>query len=474
VVIQTDGSTSLTEVANQFYLNSSSGSGPALEYRGADVTAGEFGGWTPIGAVQTASGYDVAWKVTGANEYTVWTTNSNGNYTENLTGTVSGTSTALEALEPIFDQNLNGDGKLTSTVIQTDGSTRLTEVADQVSSAYYLNSSTGSGPALKYHGADVTTGEFGGWTPIGAVQTASGYDVAWKVTGANEYTVWTTDSSGNYTGNLVGTVTGTSTALEALEPIFGQDLNGDGVIGLYAAPNTTLQINSSLAGSSGSTTIGTGATLELAAADTASVTFRGTTGTLQLEAPSTFTGEIFGFTGNGTLSGSDHIDLSNIKYNSVHDSYANGVLTITDGSGDTDKLSFNGSYTLANFSFASDGSGGTIVYDPPVTASSAQNTAAPGPVVPSETTTTGGTLDPIELSGIAFYGQSTLGYLPNSNQADAIPSFADGIGNANIALLGNYMASIFAIAGDNHGTTSTVAQAAQPHDQSLLSSPHHA
>ena len=41
-------------------------------------------------------------------------------------------------------------------------------------------------------------GQFGAWTPIGAEQTASGYDVAWKITGADQYTVWNTDSSGNY------------------------------------------------------------------------------------------------------------------------------------------------------------------------------------------------------------------------------------------------------------------------------------
>ena len=33
-------------------------------------------------AVQTASGYDVAWKNAGTSQYTVWTTDSNGNYTE--------------------------------------------------------------------------------------------------------------------------------------------------------------------------------------------------------------------------------------------------------------------------------------------------------------------------------------------------------------------------------------------------------
>ena len=43
------------------------------------------------------------------------------------------------------------------------------------------------------------------------------------------------------------------------------------------------------------------------------------------------------------------------------------MLTVTDGT-HTAALDFNGSYTLANFKFASDGSGGTIVYDPPVPA----------------------------------------------------------------------------------------------------------
>ena len=42
---------------------------------------------------------------------------------------------------------------------------------------------------------------FGGWTPIGAEQTAGGYDVAWKIPGADQYTVWSTDSNGNYISN---------------------------------------------------------------------------------------------------------------------------------------------------------------------------------------------------------------------------------------------------------------------------------
>ena len=526
-VIRTDGATSLTAVANQFYLNSTGGSGPALQYRGAAVTAGEFGAWTPIGAVQTASGYDIAWKVPGTNHYTVWTTDSNGNYTGSLLGAVAGNSYALESLEPIFQQDLNGDGTIgvTTTVIQTDtnsfGSTSLAEVTNQ----FYFYNSSGSGPALKYAGADVTAGEFGAWTPIGAVQTATGYDIAWKETGTNLYTAWTTDSNGNYTGSsLLGAVAGTSVALESLEPIFQQDLNGDGVVGLYAAPGTTLQISSALAGPSGSATIGTGATLTLAAADSASVTFAASTGMLVLDHSSTFSGEIYNFTGNGTLPGSDQIDLTDIKYSSVQDSYSNGVLTVTDSSGDTAKLSFNGSYVLANFDFASDGSGGTIVYDPPVPASANQNPATSGPNAistgPSGSATigTGGTLEipsadcgsvtftgatgtlildgpalaspasnfagtvagfgnqnDIDLRGLTFDAQTTLGYSPNGAQTGGTLSVADGGLGVNIALLGNYMASSFAMESDNHGGTMVSAEAAaQANNQSPLSNPHHA
>ena len=482
------------EVGNQYYLYNTSGTDVALTYAGAIVTAGKFGGWTPIGAVQTASGYDVAWKMTGANEYTVWVTDSSGNAIANLTGgPVSGTSYALESIESTFNQDLNGDGTigLTTTVIQVDGSTSLTEVANR----FYLDGIGGSGPALQYAGADVTAGEFGGWTPIGAVQTASGYDVAWKMTGANEYTVWATNSSGNAISNLTGPVSGTSTALESLESTFNQDLNGDGVIGLYAAPGTTLQISNPLAGTSA--TIGTGATLELAGADTGSVTFASSKGTLVLDHSSTFGGQIIGFTGDGTLSGSDQIDLKDINFNSVQDAYANGVLTVTDGS-DTATLKFNGSYTGANFKFASDGKGGTIVYDPPAPMSYASTpgpatietsatlesaAAVPGSValsgfsenqlVAQPSTFTGaasgfGANDAIDLPAIAFDARTTLGFLPDCNSTGGTQPLTEGSHSAKIALLSNYMASSFAVANNNNGSTMVATEASQAGNEPLL------
>ena len=202
--------------------------------------------------------------------------------------------------------------------------------------------------------------------------------------------------------------------------------------GVNAAPGTTLRSSVSMAGPA---TIGTGATLELAAADSGSVTFLGSTGTLRLDHSSTFTGKISNFTGNGSLSGSDQIDLKDVKYSSVHDSYANGVLTVTDGT-DTAKLTFNGSYTLANFKLANDGSGGTIVYDPPAPTPSSQNIAASG--------------SPI--------GEATSSFMFSPN----------------VALLGNYIASAFAEANDGHNGNLLATEASSPSDQSLLSNPHHA
>ena len=141
-----------------------------------------------------------------------------------------------------------------------------------------------------------------------------------------------------------------------------------------AASGATLESSQSQSAPNGPATVATGATVVISGADSSSVTFEASTGTLQLDDPSTFTGQISGFTGNGCLSGSDQIDLTDFNYNSVQDSYSGGVLSVTDGTNSA-SLNFAGSYTLANFEFASDGNGGTIVYDPPVRGA---NSPSPG------------------------------------------------------------------------------------------------
>jgi hypothetical protein len=147
----------------------------------------------------------------------------------------------LQSLTAVDKQQLDALGFHTftpvTTVIESFGSTMLVQVGNK----YFLNSiSTGTGPELKYNGSPVVTGEFtaaggGTWTLIGAEQTASGYEVAWKVAGVDQYTVWNVDSNGNYITNSILATTGTNAAIEIAEISFHQDLNGDGVIGVPSA-----------------------------------------------------------------------------------------------------------------------------------------------------------------------------------------------------------------------------------------------
>src|SRR5258706_427776 len=127
------GSTSLVEVGSNYFLDPNGGSPVELSYGGAPVVDGQFdqfgGHWVPIGAEQTASGYEVAWKVTGADKYTVWYTDGNGNYLSSAFDVASGTSAALQSFETSFHQDLNGDGVIPPpsppTVIEAFGSTSL-------------------------------------------------------------------------------------------------------------------------------------------------------------------------------------------------------------------------------------------------------------------------------------------------------------------------------------------------------------
>ncbi|MEK9285718.1 hypothetical protein MTR72_40065, partial [Bradyrhizobium sp. ISRA442] len=186
VTIESFGSTSLLQQGSYYELGIS---GPMLKSGGAPAVSGHL---VAIGAEQTASGFDVAWKDPSADSYTVWTTDANGNFLTNLVQSVSGTTVALETLETTFHQDLNGDGTigLTTgvTTIESFGSISLLQVGNN----YELGN---SGPILKYNGAQVVSGQFSSWAPIGAEQTATGFDVAWKWAGADLYTVWTTDAN---------------------------------------------------------------------------------------------------------------------------------------------------------------------------------------------------------------------------------------------------------------------------------------
>nr|WP_271585179.1 hypothetical protein [Bradyrhizobium sp. CCBAU 45389] len=114
---------------------------------------------------------------------------------------------------------------------------------------YYLTDiSTSAGPTLKYAGNVVNTANYTTWSVIGAEQVSGGgYDVVWKNSANGHYSVWSTDSSGNFVTTLAAApeVLGTDASLKALEPTLHQDLNGDGAVG--AAPLATATPNDSFA-----------------------------------------------------------------------------------------------------------------------------------------------------------------------------------------------------------------------------------
>ncbi|WP_430642335.1 beta strand repeat-containing protein, partial [Bradyrhizobium sacchari] len=121
-------------------------------------------------------------------------------------------------------------------------------------------------------------------------------------------------------------------------------------------------------------TIESGAVLNLSEASAQDVTFAnnaGTTGTLAIEHAADFTGVINGFAGDGTVAGSDLLDLKDIDFSHLtgvsyteNADHLGGVLTLGDGT-DTATIKFAGVYNMSSFHFASDGHGGTLVIDPP-------------------------------------------------------------------------------------------------------------
>ena len=349
-VIELFGSTSLVQSATNFYLDAiSGGSGPTLKLGGVSVVPGQST-WAPIGAEQTAGGgYEVALKDSASGDYTVWNTDASGNVVSDTIGHVTGTSAALEALEPSFQQDLNGDGVIgiPTTVIELFGSTSLVQSATN----FYLDAiSGGSGPTLKLGGVSVVPGQ-STWAPIGAEQTAGGgYEVALKDLASGDYTVWNTDASGNVVSDTIGHVTGTSAALEALEPSFQQDLNGDGVIG--------------------QSTIAIGQTTEILSAFAGAITFAGSTGTLQLDSSSSFTGTVAGLAGLDTLDLRD-VNPATVQSPTYSGSASGGTLTVTDGS-HIAKIELLGNYLASTFVTSSDGHGGTAIVDPLLTSSNQQ------------------------------------------------------------------------------------------------------
>ncbi len=134
--------------------------------------------------------------------------------------------------------------------------------------------------------------------------------------------------------------------------------------------------------------IETDGTLELASGgstDGTPVFFAGSGGILRLDDSQQFTGSVSGLDASpGVGADTNYIDLKDIVYGgSTHFSWSSsgagsGTLTVTDGT-HTAHLELLGNYTMADFRIATDGAGGTYVFDPEPAAQSSGTTLASHP-----------------------------------------------------------------------------------------------
>jgi Tryptophan-rich Synechocystis species C-terminal domain len=237
VAIESNGTTALAQLGSNYVLMAKNGTGPTVKYQNAVVTVGQFGtSVTPIAAAQTATGYEVAWYNSLAQQYVVWNTDANGNYVSSATAVVAGSDPTIQALEPSFHYDVNGIGGVTAhTLVETNGTTSLWQVATE----YVLAGTDNTDPTLKYQGQVITAGQFGdNVKPIAAAQTATGYEVAWYNSSAQQYVVWNTDANGNYVSSATAVVAGSDPTIQALGPSF-HDVDG---IGGVTAP-TLIETN---------------------------------------------------------------------------------------------------------------------------------------------------------------------------------------------------------------------------------------
>lgn len=159
----------------------------------------------------------------------------------------------------------------------------------------------------------------------------------------------------------------------------GVSMSGTAIASNTSAGAPALDFASGVSGS-GTFQIDAGATLEFGSSvgRGATITFEGGTGELKLDNPQNFNGVIAGFTGTAPdAAHSDVVDLAGIDANSAHfsESYdaTTGLLAVSDGTNSANLVFSNFNDT---FHFATDGHGGTLIFDPPANHAAPPTTAA--------------------------------------------------------------------------------------------------
>jgi fibronectin-binding autotransporter adhesin len=266
-------------------------------------------------------------------------------------------------------------------------------------------------------------------------------------------------------------------------------------------------------GGSALATVISGGTLEVASGGTASGVIFSSGGTLQLDSSSHLSGSVSGF------HLGDQIDLRGLAFSSSSSTLswkqttsganASGTLTVREGRTST-TITLVGSYTASNFSATSDGHGGTLITDPPITSGGTSGATNSGTGSGSEgiAGAPGGSGTTVHSGGYEFAGGGTVPFGGGMMQLDsllsqfagvisgfdlgdeigphslgfgspsssmswgAMPERRDKGGTFNLNLLGQYAAANFNVSADGHGGSLITDPASSSVDQTPLVAHH--
>jgi hypothetical protein len=156
----------------------------------------------------------------------IWRMDGNWNYSSFQTvGAIN--SPAAIAQESLFSQDFNGDSLIGYLAIEGVGNTKLLRNTQN----QQLFAHTGNNTPINIKSGNIPVTNIAGWQTL-AAETINGQNqVMWRNISANSLAIWRMDADWNYSSfQTVGAIN--SPAAIAQEPLFSQDFNGNGVIGL--------------------------------------------------------------------------------------------------------------------------------------------------------------------------------------------------------------------------------------------------
>jgi hypothetical protein len=197
-------------------------------YGGTQVFQGMFSGWETLGAESVGGVNYLTWKNVAGNYLHQWTLDENWNYVSSQGQWGMNSFEGMEQ-ESKFGQDFNRDG-VTGQVyelVESAGGVKMVKDGNQ---RFYAQIASAAPVKILYGGTQVFQGMFSGWETLGAESVGGVNHLMWKNVAGNYLHQWTLD--GNW--NLVSSQGAWGMqSLEGLaqESRFGQDFNGDGVIG---------------------------------------------------------------------------------------------------------------------------------------------------------------------------------------------------------------------------------------------------